>query len=72
MFDRARERQRRLDVEALEHAVAGDVGVDDRRDAGILEAPAEFVGGHRPRSRAQPSTATGPSVASMPTAIRPG
>ena len=39
------ERQGRLDVEALEHAVAGNVGIDDRGDARILESFAEFGGG---------------------------
>ena len=34
-------------VEALQNAVAGDVRVDDRRDARVLEAPAEFLCGER-------------------------
>ena len=32
-------RNGRVEIEALEHAVARHVGVDDRGDAGILEAP---------------------------------
>ena len=36
--------ERRVDVEALEHAVAVDVGVDDRGDAGVLEAAGEVDG----------------------------
>src|SRR4029078_2462040 len=28
-------------VDALEHAIARDIGVDDRRDAGVLEAPGD-------------------------------
>ena len=38
MRNRFRERDGGVEVEAFEHAVAGDVGVDDRGDAGILEA----------------------------------
>src|ERR1700722_3465270 len=34
------------DVEALQHAVAGDVGIDDRGDAGILEDAAEVQRRH--------------------------
>ena len=44
IVDGAGERQRHRDVEALQNAVAGDVGVDDRRDARILEAASEFFG----------------------------
>ena len=44
--DGAGERQRRRDVEALQHAVAVDVGVDDRGDAGVLEAAGEIDGVH--------------------------
>ena len=51
MRDGVGERQRRLDVEALEHAVAGDVGVDDRGDAGVLEPAAKLVGRHARRLR---------------------
>jgi hypothetical protein len=39
-------RQRRGDVEAGEDAVAGDVGVDDGGDPGVLEAAAEVLGRH--------------------------
>ena len=50
--DRLGERDGRGDVEALHHAVAADVGVDQRRDAGVLETAAEVdrrdVGGARP------------------------
>ena len=70
--ERARERGGRLDIDAGQRAVALDVGVDDRRDAGILEAQRQI---ERARSRevsAQPSTATLPSRASMPTTMRPG
>ena len=42
--DRPREIHRRLDVAALEHPVAADVGEQQRRNAGILEAAGE-VGG---------------------------
>ena len=38
------ERQGHRDVEALQHAVAGDVRVDDGGDAGVLEAAAELLG----------------------------
>ena len=55
-----------------QHAVAVDVGVDDRRDAGVLEAPREVERARRRSVFAQPSTATLPSRASMPTAMRPG
>ena len=46
IVDRLGERDRRLDVEALQHAVARDVGVDDRGDAGVLEAAAEIERRH--------------------------
>src|SRR5580693_7353425 len=36
------QRDRRIEIEALEHAVARDVGIDDGRDAGVLEATGEF------------------------------
>ena len=55
----------------FEHAVARDVGVDDGGDAGILEAPRESSAVSS-RVSAQPSTATLPSRASRPTAMRPG
>ena len=55
-----------------QRAVAVDVGIDDRRDAGVLEAPREVDGARRRVVSAQPSTATRPSRASMPTATRPG
>ena len=45
------ERDRRLPVDAGEHAVAVDVGVDDRRDAGVLEARAR---GRSPSCRTSP------------------
>eukprot|EP01037_Dinobryon_pediforme_P028298 gene28299-31509_t len=35
--DRTGERQRRREVDPLQDAVAIDVGIDDRRDAGVLE-----------------------------------
>ena len=43
--DRVGERDRRVPVDALEHAVARDVGVDDRGDAGVLEAPGDVERG---------------------------
>src|SRR5215813_6580422 len=43
--DRVGERDGRVEIEALEQAVAGDVGVDDRRDADVLEAPGEVERG---------------------------
>src|SRR4029077_20886689 len=36
----------RLEVEAFEHAVASNVCADDRRDAGILEAPRQIERAH--------------------------
>jgi hypothetical protein len=60
------------DIEALEHAVAGDVGVDDRGDAGVLEALAEFGGRQFDGSRPAFDRDHCPSRASMPTAMRPG
>ena len=44
ILTRARERQRRVPVDAGEDAVAVDVGVDDRRDARALEALGELDG----------------------------
>ena len=44
--DGAREFQRLLDVETLQHSVAGDVRVDERRGAGILEAAREVERRH--------------------------
>ncbi len=40
----ARQLDGRLDVRAGEHAVAADIGEDDRRHAGILEPPGEVEG----------------------------
>ena len=56
----------------VQHAVALDVGVDDRRDAGVLEALREIDRRRCSEVSAQPSTATLPPRASMPTAIWPG
>ena len=39
------QRQGGRQIEALQHAVAIDVGVDDGGDAGVLEAPGEIDGG---------------------------
>ena len=51
-LDRLGQRHSGRDVEALHHAVAADVGIDQRRHAGVLEATAEVdrgdVGGARP------------------------
>ena len=52
--DRARERRRGRDVRALHRAVAVDVGVDDRGDAGVLEAAREVDGRRRRWSRPSP------------------
>ena len=40
-----------VDVEALEHAVARDVGIDDRGNAGVLEAPGDIERGKLRASR---------------------
>ena len=42
---RLRERNGGVEIEALEHAVARHVGVDDRGNAGILEAPRDIERG---------------------------
>src|SRR6185436_838088 len=39
----------RVEIEALQHAVAGDVGMNDGGDAGILEAPRQVERGHLAR-----------------------
>ena len=65
------QRDGRLPVDARQHAVAVDVGIDDRRDAGILEGAGELDASMSDVS-AQPSTATFPPRASMPTATCPG
>ena len=44
--DRFGERDGGVEVEALEQAVAGNVGVDDGGDAGVLEAPRDVERGH--------------------------
>ncbi len=59
------------DVRAGECAVAGDVGVDDRGNSGVGEPPSQIDRAHLLVS-AQPSTATRPPRASMPTTMRPG
>ena len=59
-------------LSAAQHAVAADVGVDDRRDAGVLETEREVERALAVEVSAQPSVATMPSRASMPTAMRPG
>ena len=46
---------RRLEVRAREHAVARDVGVDDRRDARVLEAAARARARSRSLVSSQPS-----------------
>ena len=48
--DRVGERDRRVPVDALEHAVARHVGVDDRGDAGVLEAPGDVEHASAPTS----------------------
>ena len=58
-------------VDPGKRPVARDVGVDDRRHAAILEAAGELDDPDL-RRLAQPSTATRPSRASMPTTIAPG
>ena len=70
--DLPREIGGRRRVDAGQRAVAGDVGVDDRRDPGIGEAPRRARRRRRSLVSAQPSTATRPSRASMPTTMRPG
>src|SRR3546814_15607101 len=42
-IDRPRERDRRLDIAALEQPVAADVGEQQRRDAGLLEAARQIL-----------------------------
>ena len=64
--------QRRFDIETLQHAIAIDIGEDDGGDARIFEAPGEIGGRRVCEVSAQPSTATLPPLASMPTAMRPG
>ena len=44
--DRVGERDGGVEVEPLQHAVALDVGIDDRGDAGILEAPRDVERRH--------------------------
>ena len=59
-------------VRPLEHPVAGDVGVDDRRQRQVVELLGQ---GRRPRPRrrrASPPVATRPSRASSPRTSRPG
>ena len=65
------ERDGGVDVDAAHRAVAVDVGVDDGGDAGVLETQRE-VERATVLCSVQPSTATMPSRASMPTAIWPG
>ena len=40
--DSVRQRNRRIEVETLEHAVARHVGIDNRGNAGVLEPPAQY------------------------------
>ncbi len=51
MRDRLGERDGGVEVEALEHAVARNVGVDDGRDAGVLEALRDVERGELRRFR---------------------
>ena len=59
--DRVGERDGGVEIEALEQAVAGDVGIDDGGDAGILEAPGDVerrkFGGFRPALDRDPAVA---------------
>ena len=49
--DRAGERSGRLEIEPGKHAVACDVGIDDGRHAGVLEAARKVERGHLARLR---------------------
>ena len=68
----ARELDRGLDVDAGQHAVAADVGVDDRLDAVVLELACARSTTSWPVIFDQPSVATLPSRASRPTMMWPG
>jgi hypothetical protein len=61
---------RGFDVDAREHAVTADVGVDDAFDAVVLELLARSTTSW-PVSLLQPSVATLPSLASRPTMMWP-
>ena len=51
VVSRARQRHRLLQVQPAQHAVAADIGVDDRRHARVLEAQREVGRRRSPRSR---------------------
>ena len=65
-------RAEHLDVEALQGAVAIDVGDDQGRDARVLEPPGDVDGVQLAGLRSSPGTATLPPRTSTLTAICPG
>ncbi len=67
--NRIRQRNRCVEVETLQHAIARNVGVDDRCNAGTSSKRRGDIESHQvPTIPPSPSTATLPSRASRPTA----